>query len=239
MKGEVDLTLPDLPGALQIVGYASFTLNTTEASFDFSLNGQVNLDPIGNLLDLTGDVHFDVVNNTPELYGIFVLQTGELSELQKLGLDLSGTAVLEFNTTGQDVRRRRSRSSPGQPEQTFTIPAQSVSLAVTGFGVVLDQRQQLFSIQDLNLQAYFSVTTDSSGNVHPLLDIYLAGTIDIGPSDAPYLQFSTADFLQASDAGLAAEFNITLLGSSVLSNAGIDLHNDSFTLLLNTTDQDC
>ncbi len=237
VSGEVDLTLPDLPGALQIIGSASFTASTTQVDFDFTLNGQVNLDPVGNLIDLYGDVHFEVDDNTPELWGIFVLTTGDLSELQKLGLDLSGTAVLEFNTTGQNQTENITFTGATTPT-AFTLPEDSVSLAVTGSASFEINGNTLFSIEDLNLQAYFSFTTDSSGNVDPLLDIYLAGTIDIGPTSAPYLQFSTADFLQASDAGLAAEFNITLESSSTLANAGIDLQNDTFTLLLNTTDQD-
>jgi len=237
VTGEVDLTLPDLPGALQIVGSASFTASTTQVDFDFTLKGQVNLDPVGNLIDLYGDVHFEVDNDVPELWGIFVLTTGDLSELSKLGLDLSGTAILEFNTTGQNQTENITLTGDATPT-AYTLPADSVSLAVTGSASFEINNNTLFSIEDLNLQAYFSFTTDSSGDVHPLLDIYLAGTIDIGPTSAPYLQFSTADFLQASDAGLAAEFNITLESSSTLSNAGIDLQNDTFTLLLNTTDED-
>jgi hypothetical protein len=236
VTGEVDLTLPDLPGALQIIGSASFTASTTEANFDFSLSGQVNLDPIGNLIDLYGDVHFQDENGAPELWGIFVLTTGDLSELANLGLKLSGTAVLEFNTTSQDQPENITFAGATTPT-TFTLPADSVSLTVTGSASFEVSNNTLFSVQDLDLQAYFSFTTDSSGTVHPLLDIYLSGTIDIGPASAPYLQFSTADFLQASDAGLAAEFNVTLEGSSTLSNAGIDLENDTFTLLLNTTEQ--
>ncbi len=201
------------------------------------MNGQVNLDPIGNLISLYGDVHFEVDNGTPELWGIFVLTTGDLSELQKLGLDLSGTAVLEFNTTGQNQTEDITFTGATTPT-AFTLPEDSVSLAVTGAASFEINGSTLFSIQDLNLQAYFSIAPDSSGTVSPILDIYLAGTIDIGPASAPYLQFSTADFLQASDAGLAAEFNITLESSSTLQNAGIDLQNDTFTLLLNTTDED-
>jgi hypothetical protein len=237
VSGEVDLTLPDLPGALQIIGSASFTASTKEASFDFSLNGQVNLDPVGNLISLYGKVHFDDAGGTPELYGVFVLTTGDLSELEKLGLDLSGTAVLEFNTTGQSQSEDITLTGATTPT-AYTPPANSVSLAVTGQASFEINGNTLFSIEDLNLQAYFSLTTDSSGDVHPLLQIYLAGTIDIGPTNSPYLQFSTADFLQASDSGLAAQFNITLKSSATLASAGIDLHDDTFTFLLNTTDQD-
>ncbi len=242
VSGEVDLTLPHLPGQLQVVGNASFTLNTTEDSFDFSLNGAVNLDPVGNLIGLSGDLHFQEVGGTPELYGIFVLQTGQLTELQKLGLDLSGTAVLEFNTTSQPITDSLTfpASSPStQPTtESFTIPADSVSLDVTGSASFEINNQPLFSISNLNLQAFFSFTTDSGGHVDPLLDIYLSGTIDIGSASDPYLQFSTVDFLQASDARIAAKFNVTLLGSSALAAAGINLQNDSFTLVLNTTDQE-
>ena len=88
------------------------------------------------------------------------------------------------------------------------------------------------------LDIYFGATTTASGSVDPEFYAYINGALVIGPSSAPYFGFATTGFLQISDQGIAATFNLTLSGSQVLAAAGITLGNDQFELSLNTTGQD-
>ena len=53
------------------------------------------------------------------------------------------------------------------------------------------------------LDAVFSVTTDDQG-VHPLLQVFVAGDLTIGPATNPYIDLGANGFLQISDAGMAA-----------------------------------
>ena len=230
VSGEVDLTIPDVPGGLQIDANASFTVNTTESSFEFTLNGSVNINPLGNALDIAGNFYFQDQNNTPELYGAFEITSNGLPQLQNLGLDLTGTLLLDFNTTGQSITDTLTLTSGAQIEQSL-LP-DSFFLDVTGTAGISVSGQQLLTIQITTFQAFF--TTDSSNG--PVLDVYLDGSLSIGPSNA--LEFTTTDFLQVSSAGLAASMALTFAGSTELSSAGIDISNASLTLLLNTTDEE-
>jgi hypothetical protein len=109
-SGEVDLTLPDLPGALTIEGSATFTINPSQSSLDLSLNGSVNLDPLGNLIGLAGNVHFDDKTGTPELYGIFARSTSR-------GRPCCGS------TRAARTFRRRFRSPARAARRTSYCPA--------------------------------------------------------------------------------------------------------------------
>ena len=60
ITGGIDLTVPDVPGGLSITGDASFRVDISAASLQLNINGMVNLDPIGNALDLEGVMHFDL-----------------------------------------------------------------------------------------------------------------------------------------------------------------------------------
>ena len=54
------MTIPDVPGSLSITGSASFRVDVSAASLQLNINGMVDLDPIGNALDLEGVMHFDL-----------------------------------------------------------------------------------------------------------------------------------------------------------------------------------
>jgi len=236
VNGEVDLTLPGLPGALVIAGSAVFNVNTSQSSLDLSVLGSVNLDPLGNLIGLAGKVHFDVANGTPELYGIFALQTGQLSQLQQLGINVAGIAVLRFNTTGQDVGQ--TLQIPGQASSTnFTLPHSSVSLVVNGEADF--QRNGPAVVRDQG----------GAGRLfHPR-----EGRPECRPPDAPGLRRGDPDHRPFDRADrpvrrprisadlrrrVAAFVTITLVSSDVLTQAGITLKNDTFSFVLNTTGQE-
>ncbi len=236
VTGEVDLTLPDLPGQLAIAGSAVFVASASNSSLDMTVQGTVDLDPLGNLVGLAGKVHFDDSGGTPKLYGIFALQTGQLSQLQQLGIDVAGTAVLRFNTTNQNISE--PLQIPGQATSTtYTLPQDSVSLMVVGSADFQRNGSDWFSL-DGELDAYFSFTTDATGTVRPLLQVYVGGNLLIGPATSPTADFTATGFLQISDAGVAADIGISLVSSDALSKAGIVLKNDLFSLLLNTTGQE-
>ncbi len=115
--GGLDLTVPDVPGGLELTGTASFRVNASAGSLQLNVSGMVNLAPLGNALDLEGVVHFDLgpepyTDPTPEFYRIFVLQTGQLfNTLSSIGFNVNGLAVLRFDTTPQRPYR------PADPQQ--------------------------------------------------------------------------------------------------------------------------
>ncbi|MGD0040477.1 MAG: LamG-like jellyroll fold domain-containing protein, partial [Isosphaeraceae bacterium] len=120
---------------------------------------------------------------------------------------------------------------------TFTLPPESVSLMAQGTASFTLNNQTWFAING-ELDIYFGATTTASGSVDPEFYAYINGALVIGPSSAPYFDFATTGFLQISDQGIAATFNLTLSGSQALAAAGITLGNDQFELTLNTTGQD-
>ena len=133
----------------------------------------------------------------------------------------------------QETLQIAGQSAP----ETFTLPAESVSLMAQGTASFTLNNQTWFAING-ELDIYFGATTTASGSVDPEFYAYINGALVIGPSSAPYFDFATTGFLQISDQGIAATFNLTLSGSQALAAAGITLGNDTFELTLNTTGQD-
>ncbi len=208
ITGGLDLTVPDVPGGLEITGTASFRVNASAGSLQLNVSGMVNLAPLGNALDLEGVVHFDLgpepyTDPTPEFYGIFVLQTGQLfNTLSSIGLNVNGLAVLRFNTTTSNIPIDLPipNSDPTQPEtlQSFVIDATSVSLEIQG-----DINFQLQGTQWFGLDATFDAIFEDPNN-QPELDVLLNGQLIIGPPSAAIVEFDTTGFLRLWSAGLAA-----------------------------------
>ncbi len=210
--GGLDLTVPDVPGGLEITGTASFRVNASAGSLQLNVNGMVNLAPLGNALDLEGVVHFDLgpepyTDPTPEFYGIFVLQTGQLfNTLSSIGLNVNGLAVLRFNTTTSNIPIDLPipNSDPTQPEtlQSFVIDATSVSLEIQG-----DINFQLLGTQWFGLDGTFDAIFQDPNN-QPELDVLLNGQLIIGPPSAPIVEFDTTGFLRLWSGGVR-QFLIT------------------------------
>jgi hypothetical protein len=235
ITGGVDLTLKGLPGGLSVVGSAVFLISPSQNALDLTVNGTVNLDPVGNLLQLGGHLHYDDATGTPEIYGGFALQTGQLSQLQQLGINVAGTAVLLFNSTSQTIPNQ-TIALPDKSTRTYSLPAQSVSLQINGSADFQRGGQDWFSLTG-QLDAFFTFTTDAAG-VHPELQIDFIGMMLAGPATSPYVSLSGSGYLQLSDAGIAADLSFSLLPNQTLANAGILLKNDTFTVFLNTTGQE-
>ena len=228
ISGGIDLTIPDVPGGLEITGSASFRVDASAGSLQLNVNGMVNLDPLGNALDLEGVVHFDLgpepyTDPTPEFYGIFVLQTGSLfNTLSSIGLNVNGMAVLRFNTTSSDIPIDLPipNSDPTQPAtiQNFVIQADAVSLMIQG-----DINFQLSGQQWFGLSGTFDAIFQDPNN-QPELDILENASLIIGPPSSPIVAFDTTGFLRLWSGGVAAQFLVTFdaKDSSVLENAGID-----------------
>ncbi|MHB1557671.1 MAG: LamG-like jellyroll fold domain-containing protein, partial [Isosphaeraceae bacterium] len=228
ISGGVDLTIPHAPGGLEITGTASFRVDASAGSLQLNVSGMVNLAPLGNALDLEGVVHFDLgpqpyTNPTPELYGIFVLQTGQLfNTLSSLGLNVNGMAVLRFNTTSSDIPIDLPipSSDPTQPAvlQSFVIQADAASVMIQG-----DVNFQLGGQQWFGLSGTFdAIFQDPNGQAE--LDILENASLIIGPPAAPIVEFQTTGFLRLWSGGVAAQFQVTFDAqeSSVLQNAGLD-----------------
>ena len=175
------------------------------------------------------------MTSPPDIYGIFAVTIPQNSELASLGINLNAITVLRFNTTSSS--QHETLQIPGQSApETFTLPADSVSLMAQGTASFTLNNQTWFAI-DGELDIYFGATTTASGSVDPEFYAYIQRRSVIGPSSAPYFDFATTGFLQISDQGIAADFDLTLSGSQALAAAGMSLGNDEFELTLNTTSQ--
>ncbi|MGP0063987.1 MAG: beta strand repeat-containing protein, partial [Isosphaeraceae bacterium] len=228
ISGGIDLTVPDVPGGLEITGTASFRVDASAGSLQLNVSGMVDLAPLGNALDLEGVVHFDLgpepySDPKPEFYGIFVLQTGQLfNTLSRIGLNVNGMAVLRFNTTPSDIPIDLPipNSDPTQPAslQSFVIQADAVSLMIQG-----DVNFQLQGTQWFGLSGTFDAIFQDPNN-QPELDILENASLIIGPPDSPIVEFDTTGFLRLWSGGVAAQFLVTFdaQDSSVLEDAGID-----------------
>ena len=261
VNGEVDLTLPSLPGALAITATAVFTVNPAQSTLDMSVVGTVNLDPLGNLLNLNGKVHidtptFDAKGNVTfdgDAYAAFAISNGQLSELQQLGINVAGTTILRFNTSMQPVSvslptivpdgSPAPGSGPNAPPATtiYYLPAQSFSMTINGSADFQKGGQDWFSING-QFDAFFNFASGQS----PILQIDTDGMLNVGPATAPVASFHVDGYLQVSKAGIAADFGVGIQSSQALQNAGITLQyvqngvtkDDTFTFLLNTTGQE-
>lgn len=237
--GEVDLGLDQLPGELQIVGSATFTTAIGLNSLDVSINGSANLDPLGNLVELNGKLHYDPQGLNPDgsvkpadFYGGFLVTTGDLTQLQQLGVNIAGTALLRFNTSSQP--ESVSLQPADQPKAIeFPLPIDSVSLLVNGTATFQRDGDNWFVLTG-ELDAFFSFTTDQAG-VHPKLQTDFYGTLNAGPSGTSNFGLSTTGYFQIDDSGVAADFTVNLLTSKALTDAGVDLRENAFELKLNTT----
>ena len=228
ISGGLDLTVPDVPGGLEITGSASFRVDASAGSLQLNVSGMVDLAPLGNALDLEGVVHFDLgpepyTAPAPEFYGIFVLQTGQLfNTLSSIGLNVNGMAVLRFNTTSNNISLDLPipNSDPTQPAtlQSFVIQADAVSLMIQG-----DVNFQLQGTQWFGLSGTFDAIFQDPNN-QPEVDILENASLIIGPPDSPIVEFDTTGFLRLWSGGVAAQFLITFdaQDSSALANAGID-----------------
>ena len=89
VSGEVDLTVPSLPEKLSIIGNASFQVDLTNTSLDLSVTGSADLDPLGQLAALAGNVHFDDTGGSPHLYGALIVESdlGQIPALQERRTD--------------------------------------------------------------------------------------------------------------------------------------------------------
>ena len=104
--GEVLVTIPGLPGGLEIDGSVNILADAETRSLDLSVTGSAAIKPLGTLASLAGHLHFDITTNsqgkeTPELYGAFLVQAG--FPLSIPGVTVAGILFLEVNTTSKDV----------------------------------------------------------------------------------------------------------------------------------------
>ena len=233
VSGEVDLTVPDLPEKLSIIGNASFQVNLTNISLDLSVTGSADLDPLGQIAALAGNVHFDATGGSPHLYGAFIVESnlGDIPAFKTAGLTSSSTTIglLRFNTTS--TIQTTNLTLPGASSSTpYALPADAFSLYLNGsIGL-----EDVFEI-DGTLYASFSYAAGTNGSTDPELDIAFDDDLKLGPASAPVLTLSSAGILMISSAGLAAQLTVTPKDSSTLSNEGIDFSGTSFTLDVNTT----
>ncbi len=230
ISGGVNLTIPHLPAALTVTGTATFVISPDQGTLDLNVNGTAGISPLGNLLGLDGTVHFGPTNGdgTPDIYGAFAVQPSQLSQLQSLGLNVSGIAIFRFNLS--DLNEPVTLQVPGQPSpERFVLPADSTSLMVQGSAGFELQGQDWFQI-DGEVDLYFGASSAGA-----TFYAYVSGDLVIGPASSPFVEFATTGFLEISSQGLAAAFDVTLAGSQALAAAGIDVGNDCFVLNLNTT----
>ena len=241
VSGGLELALDGLPAKLAITGSATFTASTDLTSLDLRVDGTVGLDPIGNLIGLAGHVHVDL-GDSPDAYGVFLLNTAQLDKLEQLGIYVSGHAELKFNTTDQDIQdtlQVPDLTSAQIPPPTYTanvtLPKASVSLQVEAGADFKKDGTDWFQL-DGTLFAYFGDPADAAGKRHPELDLYADATLSIGPKGNSLLDLHANGFVQVTDAGLAASFSLTLMASGLPQ--GIELKNDTLSFVLNTTGKD-
>lgn len=232
ISGGADFSLPGLPGKLTVTGSVVFDVSPGQSSLDLTVNGTASIDPLGKLLTLDGKAHFDDQNSQPKLYGVFEVTTGDLTTLQSLGINVAGTAVLRFNTTSQDLSEPLLLTGQSTPV-TFTLPHQSVSLLVNGSAGFMSGGKLWFTLKG-ELDAFFQVNTDANGT-HPLLQLDFFGDLLVGDPASPTFDLNATGYFQIDDTGVAASVAATLVTSQALTSAGVDLRNNVFTILLNTT----
>ncbi|HET6879939.1 MAG TPA: LamG domain-containing protein [Pirellulales bacterium] len=223
-SGGLDVTAP-VVGGVHIVGTASFTVLPDTSAVDMDVTGSLNIDPLGNLLNVTGSTHLEFDTQTepdgtqqvvPNLWGAFELKPGDLSSLAQLGLDVSGTALLRFNTdtTAHSITLPNVATA-------VDLPATSLQFYVDGSADFQQAGTDWFHV-DGTVIASFVVTgsttqtlTDSNGNPiddlngNPLqvtyenfmLDTLVDGTLVVGPTSSPLAKFSVDGFMQIADSG--------------------------------------
>ena len=203
--------------------------------------GSAGIDPLGSLIGLNGKLHYDpwVLNSDgsvkipADFYGAFSVTTGDLQQLASLGINVAGTALLRFNTSGAD--EPVTLQPPGQASPaTYTVPAKSFSLMVNGTANIERDGNNWFVLTG-ELDAFFTFTTDGLGVAHPKLQMDFYGTLYAGPSQMSNFGLNSTGYFQIDDTGIAADLTASLITSKALTDAGVSLGNNSLELKLNTT----
>jgi len=206
VTGDAVVTVPSVPGGLDISGMVTFDTNVAQKSLDVTLSGSVALNPLGTLGKLAGNFHFDIASDgTPELYGAFdaSMDISQVPALQSSGLTLAATVFVDFNTTG--TIQHATLMPPGATSSTtYALAAQSVTLSIPDAKLGL---KDVFSI-DAAFYASFAVTTLPNGTLDPELDVTFNGKIAVGPASVTPFTLNAAGVLIINSAGLAASMNV-------------------------------
>jgi hypothetical protein len=112
----------------------------------------------------------DLTVKTPaDFHGAFSVTTGDLTQPSQLGVNVASTALLRFNTSGQD--EPVTLQPPGQAEPaTYTVPAKSFSLLVNGTANLMRDGTNWFVLTG-ELDAFFGFSVDDQNVAHPKLQM--------------------------------------------------------------------
>jgi hypothetical protein len=190
------------------------------SQFDLTVSGTVNVSYLGDAIGLAGKLHVDNRGDTVKVWGALALMPN-FNKLEKAGLFVDASAVMRINGTGNDLQE--TLTIPGRGDVTFDLPSASVSVLIDGYILF-----KLSGTQWFRMQGSFGMEIRPTS-----LDVFATGTLILGPSIAPLLQFSFQGLIEINGDGVAAKLDLTL-ATNFPSSFGIVL-TASFLLQLNTT----
>lgn len=231
ITGGIELGIEGLPSVV-IEGEANLEVATDAPSLHLTLSGRASIEMVGDLVGVAGDVKlFFGEDDTVQAVGIIALTPADMAQLQAVGLEIDGVAVLRFNTTADAVDY--TLNIPGQTEpQTFTVAAGEASLLVRGKVNFTPAGTELFRLDGLLSLRWAADGFDAVVDAHLLA----------GPTAAPLLRFDAQGYLklvvEGIHVGMAAKLDLVLdAGDNPLAEAGVNL-SGTYAFLMNTTGED-
>ncbi len=220
INGAVDLNLvPAVQATLQ----GSVEMAFSSGAIDLDIQASLNVSFLGDLIGAAGKFHINTSPGQFELYGGLVLAPN-FGFLEKVGLVVTGSAVLRINTTSRLINL--SLNVPGTGNINMDLPAGSFSVLVQGMLKFKQGGTDWFL-----MSGKFALEITGTG-----LDVYVDAKVMIGPSAKPFLSLSGLGFLQIKADGIAAKIMLSL-DTNLPPEMGLVL-SGQFLLLLNTTSKD-
>ncbi|HEX8915596.1 MAG TPA: hypothetical protein VF796_24800, partial [Humisphaera sp.] len=204
------------------------------SQFDLDFNANVSLEgliPAKNLVQGAGHFVLDYANpSAPKLWGAAKLELdgSKLAPLAAAGINLTGDALLRINTdaaTDHDVDVDMD-GDPATPRKTFTIPAGSLGVFVSGTmglhkGPV-----------DADLTGGFAVEVKQDR-----LDVFAIASLQFAAAGVPLFQFSALGLIVVDGNGFAARLYLER-DANVALPGGISFDGSmKLALVLNSTDR--
>ena len=238
LSGGVDLGVK--PVALEVTGSAAFSYThvnggpgvNPETDVALTVSGTLPLAPLGDLADVAGTVELVLPNDDitqAYLYGAVYATPGDMfSKLKNLGVTLSGFAYLDFNTSA-DTKTVKVKP-PNHDEQTIKIDPESATIWVHGAATFSKGGTSWFGIDNADLFIHFG---EAPGGFQ--FQVYVSGTLELGPPDAPIFSLDAWGYLQIDSSGIAAELDASFAtGGASKSELSVD---GTVFVELNTTDK--
>ncbi len=206
-------------GNITLDATIELTISANKTTIEFS--GSLSMSGLGNAITTAGIFVIEKNGGSTSLYGVAVLDV-KFDQLEDKGIVAGGTALLEINTTNQEITT--SITLPGGSPTNYTLAPKTFAAVISGSLQIQQGGADWFY-----MEGTFVFSLSASG-----LDLVVDANILIGERSNPTARLYTQGFFAIRSDGIAAKADLTLVGSFGAGAADISV-DASFQLIFNTT----